>query len=139
MLVLGLLVSAQSEAPIARAAAAADRAPAVETFLRTELYFGTARPDLPPVTSQEWKDLLDRVITEEFPEGLTVLGADGQYQDRNETIVREKTYVLVLFYPENLAKAKSDSIEFIREAYEQMFQQESVMRVDYPAAIQVSF
>ena len=70
-----------------------------ETFLRTELYFGTARRDIAPVSDAEWRDFLDFVITKRFPEGLTVITADGQFQDDTGQVTKEKTFVLILLYP----------------------------------------
>jgi hypothetical protein len=68
-------------------------------FVRTELYFGTARQDLSPVTDDEWREFLDFVITRKFPEGLTILTADGQFQDDAGNVKKEKSFVLVLVYP----------------------------------------
>ena len=70
-----------------------------ETFVRTELYFGTARTNIAPVSDAEWRDFLDCVITQRFPEGLTVIKADGQFQDDSGNVIREKTFVLILLYP----------------------------------------
>src|SRR5262245_53088135 len=38
-------------------------------FARTELYFGTARPD-GAVSEAEFREFLDRVVTPRFPDGL---------------------------------------------------------------------
>jgi hypothetical protein len=101
-----------------------------ETFLRTELYFGTARRNMDPVSDAEWRHFLEFVITKRFPEGLTVITADGQYQDDFGNVNKEKTFLLILLYPLKDWKKRSESIEFIRNAYKSAFQQQSVLRVD---------
>src|SRR5262245_20034140 len=49
-----------------------------EPFIRTELYFGTAKPD-GVVTDEEFHLFLDTEITPRFPDGLTLLKGDGQF------------------------------------------------------------
>jgi hypothetical protein len=110
-----------------------------ETFIRTELYFGTARRSIAPVSDAEWRDFLDLVITKRFPEGLTVIMADGQFQDDCGIVKKEKTFVLILLYPLKDWRKRNESIEFIREAYKKAFQQQSVLRVDSGLPVKVSF
>jgi hypothetical protein len=112
---------------------------ASEAFVRTELFFGTAREDLPPVSDEEWHQFLDSVITPRFPEGLTVYTAEGQFQDESGSVIKEKSFVLLLLYPLEEWKKRSAAIEFIREAYKDAYQQQSVLRVDDPFAVRVSF
>src|SRR5262245_51294030 len=38
-----------------------------EAFVRTELYFGSERPDLPEVSPEEFKSFLDIAVTPCFP------------------------------------------------------------------------
>src|SRR4051812_41765174 len=40
-------------------------------FVRTELYFGTARAEDVPVTEEEFHTFVDMEITPRFPDGLT--------------------------------------------------------------------
>lgn len=49
-------------------------------FARTELYFGTARPD-GAVTDEEFQAFIDREVTSRFPRGLTVVKAQGQFDE----------------------------------------------------------
>jgi len=110
-----------------------------ETFVRTELYFGTARQDIAPVSDAEWGYFLDFVITKRFPEGLTIITADGQFQDDSGNVIKEKTFVLILLYPLKEWEKRNESIEFIRDAYKKAFKQQSVLRVDFPLPVKVSF
>ncbi|MFD8144525.1 DUF3574 domain-containing protein [Streptomyces sp. NPDC059708] len=102
-----------------------------EPYRETRLYFAAQRTDgRPPVAKGEFMRFLDREITPEFPEGLTL--RDGYRQRRGEdgTIVREASYEVVLLYPEKEATARGDRVERIRRAYEEQFRQDSVGRTD---------
>jgi len=110
-----------------------------ETFVRTELYFGTARDNYDSVSDAEWRGFLDSVITKRFPEGLTVIRADGQFQDDSGNVNKEKAFLLILLYPFRDWKEANESIEFIRNAYKKTFKQQSVLRVDFGPPVKVSF
>ncbi|MGW2373855.1 MULTISPECIES: DUF3574 domain-containing protein [Kitasatospora] len=104
-----------------------------DPYARTELFFGTERPDGgPAVTDQEFQAFVDSVITPRFPDGLTVEQARGQYRDRFGVIEHERSYLVTLLYPTPRAKPAGAAVEEIRHAYDQRFQQESVGRVDEP-------
>jgi hypothetical protein len=109
-----------------------------ETYLRTELFFGTAKPDSSAVSEDEWKKFLADEVTPRFPDGFTVIAGDGQFRDKGE-IIREKSFVLIVLYPYKTRRTSRRKIDEIREAYVKAFQQKSVMRVDFPQAVQVSF
>ena len=110
-----------------------------EPFARTQLYFGTAKPDGSMVTEEQWQRFLDQEITPRFPEGLTVLTGSGQFRDASGTIIRERTKVLILLYPIQTRARSSVRIEQIREAYKTAFQQQSVLRVDDVLPVWASF
>jgi hypothetical protein len=97
---------------------------AAELFVRTELFFGTSKPDGSAVTPDQWRQFLDQEITPRFPDGLTVLTGDGQFRNAAGTIIRG---------------ASSAKIEQIRVAYKESFQQESVLRVDDVLPVRTSF
>jgi hypothetical protein len=108
-------------------------------FVRTELFFGARKPDGSEVSETEWDDFLDNVITPEFPDGLTVLTGKGQFRGSDGIAIEEKGTVLILLYPRRARKESSKKIEKIRTAYRREFRQQSVLRVDYPAPVCVSF
>ncbi len=160
-----LFGSASLWAPIARAAPAALEPPAVcvsaqpaaisaasalakkdaatrfagDAFVRTELYFGSERPDLPEVSPEEFKQFLDVAVTPCFPDGLTLLTGKGQFRESDGRIVQETSFVLVLLYPLDGRKESNVKIEALRTLYKDHFQQESVLRVDDPRAVRVGF
>ena len=107
-------------------------------FVRTELFFGSAKPD-GAVTEEEFKAFLDDFVTPLFPDGLTVVKADGQFRGADGLTIKEDSYVLILLYPVEGQKASSRKIDAIRAEYISRHQQESVLRVDDPFLVWVSF
>ena len=110
-----------------------------DPFIRTELFFGSERPDKPEVSDIEFKQFLDQQVTPRFPDGLTVLKGFGQFREADGQIVQESSFVLILLYPRETLRDSSDKIEQIRTLYKQSFDQESVLRVDDPRSVRVSF
>jgi hypothetical protein len=107
-------------------------------FARTELFFGTAKPE-GVVSEEEFLAFLDQEVTPRFPDGLTLLKGDGQFRGENGVIVKEDSFLLVLLYPLEDFRESSRKINTIRRLYRAQFQQESVLRVDDPFAVHVSF
>jgi uncharacterized protein DUF3574 len=124
------IVRAQAEPAAVQAEQASSPAFVGERFIRTELYFGSLKPNKTHVTDAEFQAFLQDVITPRFPEGLTLLTGRGQFLDASDEIVRERSRVLILLYPVAVQQEKSEKIEEIREAYKRCFQQESVLRTD---------
>ncbi|NTU79255.1 MAG: DUF3574 domain-containing protein [Chloroflexales bacterium] len=130
--------------PVATAVPAVTEAqPAVpgvdaQLFARTELYFGSERPG-PDVSPREFAQFLDKEITPRFPDGLTLLTGRGQFREADGTIVEETSFVLILFYPYEDRAEASALVEEIRRLYTEQFDQESVLRVDDPRPVHMSF
>jgi hypothetical protein len=112
--------------------------PKFSAFLRTELFFGMDKPTGGTVSDDEWQKFIAEVVTPRFPEGFTVDDALGQYLD-GKTLVREKSKQLILIYPRKFRSLSSRKIEEIRSAYIRSFDQKSVLRVDSPTYVLVSF
>jgi hypothetical protein len=108
-------------------------------FARTELYFGTAKADGSSVTDEQFLAFLDAEVTPRFPDGLTLLKGDGQFRDSMGEIVKEDSFVLILLYSLEGFRQSSRRINDIRDLYKEKFEQESVLRVDDPFAVRVSF
>jgi hypothetical protein len=99
-----------------------------EFFARTELLFGLSRSGGPDITEEEFDHFIDTEVTRRFPDGLTLLSGDGQFKDASGAIVEEGSKLLILLYP--FSKHSSGLVEEIRTAYKELFQQESVLRID---------
>jgi hypothetical protein len=106
-------------------------------FARTELYFGTARPG-GAITDAEFHDFIDRHVTPRFPQGLTLLKGDGRFPSEG-TVIKELSFVVILLYPYDTFDEGSRHIERIRKRYCEEFGQQSVLRVDHPSIVWVSF
>jgi hypothetical protein len=107
-----------------------------DTWVRTELFFGTDKPG-PDVTDYQFTKFVDSSVTPRFPDGLTVLAGNGQWKGENGKVVKERSKVIIILYPVDGADQSSKKIEEIRDLYEKKFQQESVLRTD--STEQVSF
>lgn len=99
-----------------------------KSLMRSDLFFGSSKPDRSEVSAAEFQQFVDRVVTPLFPDGLTLMTAKGQYRDSQGKLVAERSQLLTLLYPINPESSKK--IDQIREAYKQAFRQESVLRVD---------
>lgn len=65
-------------------------------LVQDELYFGRNQP-VGQVSNQDFQLFLQNEITPRFPDGLTVLDADGQFLGSNG-IIKEKTKLLILIH-----------------------------------------
>lgn len=105
-----------------------------DLWRRTELYFGSQKPDGSAVTEADFEQFVDDVITPRFPDGLTLLTGYGQFRNSANVIIEEQSFVLILLYPRD-DKEAGFAIEEIRTAYKDAFDQESVLRVDSMARV----
>jgi hypothetical protein len=112
--------------------------PSFAAYLRTELFFGIDNPTGGRVSEYEWQRIFADIVTPRFPDGFTVDDALGQYLD-GKILVREKSKQLILIYPRRFKTSSSRKIEEIRAAYIKAFDQKSVLRVDLPTFVLVSF
>jgi hypothetical protein len=92
--------------------------------IRTTLYFGLARPK-GSVSELEWQIFLRDEVTRRFPEGLTVWGAEGQWQGAVGSIDHEQSKVLLLVHPDTAAARQS--VQAVIAAYRKTFEQQSVL------------
>ncbi len=95
------------------------------TFVQDELYFGRNKPT-GQVSERDFQLFLQNEVTPRFPDGLTVLDADGQFLG-SSGIIKEKTKLLILIHSNS--QADRQEIQEIIEEYKNKFQQESVLRV----------
>ena len=112
---------------------------AADKYYRTELYFGTDKPGGGKVSAEEWDKFLETEVTPRFPQGFTVLEGYGQFKDAGGKIVREASIILVIFYPKKERAAVNQKVEELRDKYKRLFNQESVLRIDFLKSINVKF
>lgn len=114
-------------------------ATSIDRYIRTELYFGLSKSDGSAISESDWLRFVDEFVTPRFPQGLTVVEANGQWRGNDGRVVREKSKVLILLYTRRDRKAADIKIEEIRAEYKKRFSQESVLRLDISKSINVSF
>ena len=139
-----LLAAVTTVSPVRQlvASSATKRAAAAEStqrlpedlWHRTELYFGSSKPDGTVVSEEQFQRFIDQEVTPRFPDGLTLLTGYGQFRNSAGVIIKERSAELILLYPLSQRDA-SRKIEEIRENYKRAFQQESVLRVDSLATV----
>lgn len=141
-LIFGLLfltiLSVGSLSPVQGQSRTNSAKPKFSLFMRTELFFGLDKPTGGSVSAEDWEMFVSDIVTPRFPDGFTVDDALGQYLD-GKILVREKSKQLILIYPRKLRTSSSRKIEEIRSAYIKAFDQKSVLRVDLPTYVLVSF
>lgn len=96
-------------------------------MMRTELIFGTQRSQRTPVSSAAWQRFVAREISPRFPDGFTVIDAQGGWRGRRG-LIREKSYILIVWHES--APQPHDNFEVLRSIYKQRFRQHSVLRID---------
>jgi hypothetical protein len=122
-----LLYSAfESRAPVQAQAPAAAPAcgPMGAAYMRTNLYFGLNRKG-GSISETQWRAFLRDVVTPQFPQGLTVWEAGGQWRRDDGAIVKERSKVLLLVHDDT--PAVRASLEDIVERYKKSFAQQSVL------------
>lgn len=93
---------------------------------QARLYFGLGGPD-GPIADAAWEAFLSEIITPRFPDGLTVLEAQGQWRGADHTVSREATRVVeVMHEPSRTAEL---AIDEIADAFKTRYGQEAVMVV----------
>jgi hypothetical protein len=96
-----------------------------------ELMFGRNIGDRVGVGEAAWSRFLAREITPRFPDGLTVLNAVGQWQDKERgRLVREPSKLVVIATADDTPA--HDKIAAIIAAYKQRFRQRSVGVISHP-------
>lgn len=118
----------------AAASAAAADSPDSSLWKRTELFFGTSKPNGGEVSEKEFADFSAKDITPRFPDGFTQLEGTGQWRSGTGAVIREHSIVLVVLYSPANQHANED-LEQIRTDYKHLFDQESVLRADSTARV----
>lgn len=114
-------LSPASERASAFACADGERA-----MLRDTLYLGLSKPDGGSVTEAQWQTFVDDAIVPRFPDGFTVVDAEGHWRGGDGAIVREPSRMLIVLHAGDAASRRA--IEDIAALYRRTFDQESVLR-----------
>jgi hypothetical protein len=94
-------------------------------YLTAQLFFGRSVAGRIPVSDAAWQAFVDGVMTPNFPDGFTVLDAQGQWRNpRTGETVREPTKLVIIGVPR--AAPLRARIDAVTSAYKQRFAQQSV-------------
>jgi hypothetical protein len=114
--------------------AAAPQCPAgSQAALLDQLYFGTARAQGATVSEAEWSTFAGEEIAPRFPQGYTLLEAQGQWRGADGAVVAEHSHVLQVAHPADAASAAA--LRDIADRYKARFAQEAVLQVGTPACM----
>lgn len=112
------LVSAAGVAPVSSHPGCAHSA-------QFRLFFGMVTPH-GRVSDKEWTEFLAQVVTPRFPDGLTVVRADGQWRGAGtDSVTREPSQVVEILADDTTGVERR--IQEIVASYRLRFQQESVL------------
>lgn len=105
-------------------------------FMETDLYFGMSLPDGRHIDTTAWNRFVQEEISAVFPDGFTVIPANGSWKNKQGTIITEPSHVVVTLHKKSPALDRR--IDSLKKKYQSAFQQESVLQVDLPVK-KVSF
>jgi len=96
-------------------------------LFRTELFFGLPKPADSVTTT--WEAFADSFITPVFPNGYTVVDAEGRWRSPDSAkTAKEQSKVVTIIY--RYDDHKSAAVDSIIERYKVLFKQQSVLRAD---------
>src|SRR5262249_10585981 len=98
-----------------------------QRWTRTELYFGLTRHDGSVISDADWSRFVDEQVTPRFPDGLTIVAAEGRFREGQRTLAEPSRMGIILHPPSREADEKIDTLA---KAYARQFEQESVLRAD---------
>ncbi len=104
-----------------------------EPFVQYELFMGRSGDSGEVVDDAAWDAFLGEIVTPRFPDGLTVLDAQGQWRASDGVILKERSKVLVLLAPPGGDAPRL--LDEVSDDYKQRFGQESVLRVVQDACV----
>lgn len=107
--------------------------PAVRTMTRNEVYFGLSRPAGPAVTEAEFRQFVEVEVAARFPDGFTIVPAQGHWREADGDVVAEESRLLVLY---STTRADAAEVDELCRLYRERFGQEAVLKVSSPARVE---
>jgi hypothetical protein len=99
------------------------------------MFFGLSEHGT-PIANEQWQDFVDKAITPRFPEGLTIVHANGQYRSSGGEVAKEPTAILILLHKKENFRRDDALLNSIAKEYDVRFQQESVLKCDSEARVE---
>jgi hypothetical protein len=104
--------------------------------IQTTLYFGLDMNGGKHVSEKQWRGFLADTVTPRFPDGLTVIGATGQWRDpkdKSGKINSEATKIVIIVRADTPASTRA--VAEVKAIYLKRFRQISVLQTDQPVRI----
>ncbi len=99
-----------------------------QTMQRIELMFGRNVGTSLAVTEEDWRLFLTREVVPRFPDGFSVVDADGPRSDRDTSrVVNEPSKIIIIIAPDS--PETETRVAAVEAAYKSQFRQESVVVV----------
>jgi hypothetical protein len=103
-----------------------------QTWTRTELCFGLGKPDHSVLTDEQWQTFVNEQIVPRFPQGFTVVPAEGRWFQDGQTR-SEPSRIVIIMHPMN--SEDDQEIDSIAQEYARRFNQDAVLRADGPSRV----
>lgn len=101
-----------------------------KAMMRAELMFGRKIGGRLGVTDVRWRQFVAQELTPRFPDGLTVIDAQGQWRDPRGALVREPSKIVVIVTIDDTGAR--EKLSAVAAAYKERFRQQSVGVVTHP-------
>ena len=95
-------------------------------MLVAELFFGRDKAGRQVVSDAEWADFLRRVLTPQFPDGLTVFDGYGQWRNPATGVIGRSPDVKIVLIAVPRAPELAGRFTAVIDAYKARFRQQSV-------------
>ena len=97
--------------------------------MQTELYFGLSKKNGEIISDSAWNGFVQKNFVKVFPAGFTELTAQGKWFDSSRReLTTEPSHIITVVYKNS--EEFSAKIDRLRNCYKDLFQQQSVLRVD---------
>jgi hypothetical protein len=98
-------------------------------MMETALYFGQSKPDGSRIAEKDWESFKENYLSKTYKEGFSIVKIEGFWKDTvTDTLITEPTYKVIYYHKKS--SLLSRQIDNLRYEYQQLFQQQSVLRVD---------
>ncbi len=100
-------------------------------MVKAQLFFGRDIEGRAPVSDAEWDAFATDVLSKNFPDGFTVMDAQGAWRDQvSQKTISEPSKVVIVATPGS--RNFEQRLDAVAQAYKEKFQQQSVGLVTYP-------
>jgi hypothetical protein len=100
--------------------------PSEQRMLVAEFFFGREKAGRRVVSEAEWSDFLARVVTPNFPDGLTVFDGYGQWRNPETGTIGRSSGVKIVLIAVKRGPDVAGRLTAVMDAYKERFHQQSV-------------